>query len=229
MGHSELHTNLPQSLRASSWFLLALLLLLAGGCINLGPKYQRPDPGFVAPATYQHAPPTLATPEPEDRWWEVFQNPEVNQVVEEVLRHNLDIKKATARILEVRAQFLQVRADRFPRVEVEGQIQKQDKPVGVTAGPAGGTRLTAESTSLSFSVSPHPQMNKGTGTASATASATLQHSSGVESVRSGLAPTKRRQIISTPSSSTPRLAQATGSSKTSAQTSARGRDQSDGA
>ena len=150
MGQSEIHTNLPKSLRASSWCLLALLLALAGGCINLGPKYQRPDPGFAVPASYQHAPPHLATPEPEDRWWEVFQNPEVNQVVEEVLRHNLDIKKATARILEVRAQFLQVRADRFPRVEVEGQIQKQDKPVGVTAGPAGGTRLTAEIDSFTF-------------------------------------------------------------------------------
>jgi multidrug efflux system outer membrane protein len=123
---------------------------MVAGCLNLGPKYQRPDLGFPIPPTYQQASKNLVTPVPEDRWWEVFRNPEINQLVEEVLRHNLDIKKATARILEVRAQVVQARADRFPRVDLQGQIQRQSQQVGVTAGPQGGARVTTNIESVTF-------------------------------------------------------------------------------
>jgi multidrug efflux system outer membrane protein len=46
-------------------------------------------------------------------------------VVEEALRNNLDIERATARILEVRAQFIQTRADRFPQLGFQAQVQRQ--------------------------------------------------------------------------------------------------------
>ena len=132
---------------------MGFLLVMAAGCINLGPKYQRPVLGFAVPAAYQHDSTTLMTPDPQDRWWEAFHNPELNQVVDQVLQHNLDIKQATARIMEVRSHVVQARADRLPAVGLEAQIQRQSQPVGVTAGPAGQTRITANIDSLSLPAS----------------------------------------------------------------------------
>jgi len=135
--------------------LVGLCLVLITGCLNLGPKYQRPDLGYEIPPSYQHASAGASTanpvtPEPPDRWWLVFHNPDLNQTVDQVLQHNLDIKKATARILEVRAQVVQARGARLPEVGLEAQIQRQSQPVGVTAGPTGQTRVTTNIDSLSI-------------------------------------------------------------------------------
>jgi multidrug efflux system outer membrane protein len=98
----------------------------------MGPDYQRPDIGFKVPAHYQYTPSELIMPGPEDQWWRVFNDPELNQLVEQVLKNNLDIKRATAAVLEVRAQLVSTRADRFPQVEVQGQAERQQLPKGTS-------------------------------------------------------------------------------------------------
>ena len=90
------------------------------GCINLGPDYKRPDLGIQVPESYEFEPTEKQTLEVEDRWWEVFDDRELNQLVEDALKYNWDIKQAAARILEVRARYVQVRSDRFPAVDVGG-------------------------------------------------------------------------------------------------------------
>ena len=73
-------------------------LLVSSSCMKLGPDYHRPDTGIQVPPSYQYDPTETARLQPEDRWWEVFGDPELNTLVEEVLVNNLDIKKATARV-----------------------------------------------------------------------------------------------------------------------------------
>jgi len=90
------------------------------GCINLGPDYKRPDLGIQVPESYEFEPTEKLTLEVEDRWWEVFDDRELNQLVEDALKYNWDIKQAAARILEVRARYVQVRSGRFPAVDVGG-------------------------------------------------------------------------------------------------------------
>ncbi len=90
------------------------------GCINLGPDYKRPDLGIQVPESYEFEPTEKQTLEVEDRWWEVFDDRELNQLIEDALKYNWDIKQAAARILEVRARYVQVRSDRFPAVDVGG-------------------------------------------------------------------------------------------------------------
>lgn len=110
-------------------------LLVASGCMKLGPDYHRPDTGIQMPGAYQHGHRDVVTPPPEDLWWQVFGKPELDQLVEEALRSNLDIKKATARILEVRSQFVETRADRFPSLSLEGQGQRQHRQIiGIIPG-----------------------------------------------------------------------------------------------
>jgi len=149
----------PRYSRVLLGCLLGLCLVVITGCLNLGPKYQPPDLGYEIPPSYQHASAGASTgastnspvtPEPQDRWWQVFHNPDLNRMVDQVVQHNLDIKKATARILEVRAQVVQARGARLPEVGLESQVQRQSQPVGVTTGPSGGTRVTANINSVSI-------------------------------------------------------------------------------
>jgi multidrug efflux system outer membrane protein len=127
-------------------------LLFLSGCMKIGPEYRRPDLGVKIPEAYQHAPTEMVTPESEDRWWQVFGNPELNQIVEEVLKSNWDLKKATARILEVRAQFVQARADRFPSLDLEAKLEKQSQPVTVSGGgmQSERRRISTEAYNLSL-------------------------------------------------------------------------------
>ena len=98
----------------------AAIFLLFSGCINLGPDYQRPDLGIEMPESYEYAPEKSQSLVIEDKWWEVFNDRELNQIIEEVLAYNWDIKEAAARVLEARAEYVRIRADRFPEVRVSG-------------------------------------------------------------------------------------------------------------
>ena len=98
----------------------------------MGPDYQRPDTGISPPDSYQHTPTESAPFDPENRWWLVFNDQELNRIVEEVLKNNLDIKKATARIFEVRSQVITTRAERFPSISLQGQSQRQRRPETVS-------------------------------------------------------------------------------------------------
>jgi multidrug efflux system outer membrane protein len=98
--------------------------------MKLGPDYRRPDTGIEVPASYQYGPSETETLQLEDQWWHVFGDPELNQLVEEVLANNLDIRKSTAAVLEVRAQIVQTRADRFPSLSLQAKGERQRRPEG---------------------------------------------------------------------------------------------------
>ncbi|GAG34540.1 unnamed protein product, partial [marine sediment metagenome] len=68
------------------WFFLlsSAFILFAGlnGCINLGPDYQRPELAVEIPESYKNnrTEPAL-NPVIEDRWWQDFDDPELNALV----------------------------------------------------------------------------------------------------------------------------------------------------
>jgi multidrug efflux system outer membrane protein len=76
--------------------------------------------GIQVPESYEFEPTEKQPLEVEDRWWEIFEDGELDRLVEDALKYNWDIKQAAARILEVRARYVQVRSDRFPEVDVGG-------------------------------------------------------------------------------------------------------------
>ncbi len=107
-------------------FITAIAIyLVLYGCINLGPDYQRPDLGIQTPESYEFTPDKTRSLVVENHWWEVFGDRELNQYVDEALKYNWNIKLAAARILEARAQYVRVRADRFPTVNTSAQRQRR--------------------------------------------------------------------------------------------------------
>jgi multidrug efflux system outer membrane protein len=86
----------------------------------LGPHYHRPDINIEIPQYYQSdSIKSSANSVITDRWWHDFNDPELNRMVAEVMQHNWDLKQAAARILEARAQYVQISADRWPQVNFD--------------------------------------------------------------------------------------------------------------
>ena len=126
-----------------SGFLCVVLTacFVGGGCIKMGPDFKKPDLQFAQPERFQYRTKNATIVVPEDRWWEVFGDPEINGLVKRVLENNLDLQQAAARILEMQYQVIQTRADRFPELGFKGGVQRQHEPESILGPgiPIGGT------------------------------------------------------------------------------------------
>lgn len=130
-------------------FLGIGILLLSSSCMRMGPDYRRPDRLFSIPQSFQHGGEAGPIPSLGDPWWEGFGDSDLNRVVEKALLNNFDIKKATARVLEVRARFVQSRAARLPSLDLQGQGQTQRQRVRTIRNPTG-QRETTDTYALSL-------------------------------------------------------------------------------
>ena len=96
------------------WFL-ALPLLLLTGC-TLGPKYKRPT--VPVPESYRGDttnPPGNASLG-DEKWWAVFQDPQLQELIRQALAQNYDVRIAATRVLEAQAALGITRADQFPQI-----------------------------------------------------------------------------------------------------------------
>jgi len=96
----------------------SLLGLLLSAC-TVGPRYSRPQ----APSApeYKETPPNWKQAQPADqvvrgKWWEVFQEPQLNSLEEQVNVSNQNLKAAQAQFLQARALVRLNRADLYPTV-----------------------------------------------------------------------------------------------------------------
>jgi NodT family efflux transporter outer membrane factor (OMF) lipoprotein len=117
----------------SGRFLLAAsllpALLFAAGCKPVGPDYNRP--AFNAPAAYKETgassvvPPTAqpgvawSSASPSDnmlrgKWWEIYQDPQLNQLEERIVVSNAQLRQATESYLAARDLVTSARADLYP-------------------------------------------------------------------------------------------------------------------
>src|SRR5271157_1062149 len=114
------------------------LMLIGTGC-TVGPNYKRPT--VDVPGGYRGAaPPSQATqsgkeqkedqsaeaaaqpPEKatqsigDEKWWEVFQDKQLQELIRTALKNNYDVNIAAARILKAQAQLGITRADQLPTI-----------------------------------------------------------------------------------------------------------------
>ena len=112
--------NLKRVIRTGSQGAAAIWVasvILLAGC-NVGPKYHRP-PAEVPPA-YKEAG-NWKTAQPSElslrgNWWEIFQDPQLNALEQQVNISNQNLKAAQAQYTQARALVRFNRADYFPTV-----------------------------------------------------------------------------------------------------------------
>jgi len=105
--------------------LLMLLLVALGGC-TVGPRYLKPTapttPTYKeqAPASFQESdqwhPALPADQTSRGNWWEIFGDPELNELEEQIADSNQNLKVAEARFREARAAIRFHRASQFPTI-----------------------------------------------------------------------------------------------------------------
>lgn len=136
-----------------SAFLPAALLasILLTGC-TVGPRYKRP--AIDTPAVYRSAettgntqssqtphdpegnalpgqsqtPPTSALSLGDEKWWEVFGDPQLQQLIRIAIKQNYDVGIAAERVLEAQAQLGVTRSQQFPQISAGGSYTAQQFP-----------------------------------------------------------------------------------------------------
>jgi outer membrane protein, multidrug efflux system len=112
---------------------LAPLTLLCGlllGCA-LGPNYKRPSAN--APDTYrgltaEEAAKTESASLGDQKWWEVFQDERLQDLIRTALQQNYDVRIAATRILEAQAQLGITRAEQLPTIAGGAEATNQRSP-----------------------------------------------------------------------------------------------------
>jgi len=98
-------------------FYMVFSALILGGC-TMAPDYQRP--AAELPETWQAAP-AQGQGVPAERWWTLFRDITLDQLIDEALIHNQDLALATARLDEARALARIADADLMPAVSATAQ------------------------------------------------------------------------------------------------------------
>ncbi len=91
------------------FLILIPLVIFVSGCM-LGPKYQRPN--VEIPDSYRLA--ATADSTINLKWWELFDDPLLNSLINTALTENQDIRIAANRIEQARIMLGYTRADQFP-------------------------------------------------------------------------------------------------------------------
>lgn len=109
---------------ALSRVALMVLVTALAGCMTVGPDYERPK--LPLPDTYGNAGLTLETTlnETPSKWWTLYQDPELDAIVEKAFKNNSNIKGAVARIEEADAQMREAGAALLPTVDLAGNGQR---------------------------------------------------------------------------------------------------------
>lgn len=121
--------------RAGSLVTFALLLPLCS--CKVGPNYKRPE--VMLPGQYRGLAPGVSnqTANPafgEMKWWTVFKDKALNELIREALVNNYDLRIAATRVMQAKAILGITRADQFPSIGASGEIQ-QVKSSSYPGGP----------------------------------------------------------------------------------------------
>ncbi|HET7441622.1 MAG TPA: efflux transporter outer membrane subunit [Terriglobales bacterium] len=101
-----------------SFLLVLLITSLVSGCA-VGPNYKKPP--ITTPTVYRGLPPEqAANNDPkslgDEKWWEVFQDQQLQQLITTALQQNYDVRRAGTRILQAQASLGITRSQQFPTI-----------------------------------------------------------------------------------------------------------------
>src|SRR5579884_837821 len=116
------------------------ILLLFSACAPVGPHYRRPE-APLPPAYKGETPPgsdwKAADPSdaiPRGKWWEIFNDPQLNTLEEQIDVSNQNLKAATAQLDQARSAVRASRSGFLPVITGGGSIsqthQSDNRPIG---------------------------------------------------------------------------------------------------
>jgi multidrug efflux system outer membrane protein len=115
---------------------------LLAGC-GVGPKYKKPV--VKAPAVFRGTADPAAAPDPTSladlKWFEVFKDDRLQELIRRALTQNYDLREATVRVEAARANLGITRSDQFPTVAANAEMTTlRNSSSGQIALPPGFSR-----------------------------------------------------------------------------------------
>lgn len=130
---------------------VTLLAAAVATSCTVGPDYKRPP--VELPVTHRGAGQTSAASLADVKWFELFNDDRLTQVVETALKQNFEVRIAAERVLQARAAYGITRADQFPAVDVSGGVTAlRNSQVGATRGIPPGVDTSVSYTQFGFSL-----------------------------------------------------------------------------
>ncbi|HUN74007.1 MAG TPA: efflux transporter outer membrane subunit [Steroidobacteraceae bacterium] len=142
----------------------ALLLVSAALCsCAVGPNYKRP--AMQTPAHYKNAIATTSAAAPPDRWWSLFHDPMLDQLIEQVDVSNQNLAAALAAYEESAAAVRFARSSFFPSLGVNASAEHVKSGAGSTpVSSFGGGGVASGATTAARSGTEHIYDLSGTAT-----------------------------------------------------------------
>ncbi|MGH9867407.1 MAG: efflux transporter outer membrane subunit [Candidatus Polarisedimenticolia bacterium] len=101
--------------RPATWLAPILAALPLAGCV-LGPDYARPP--VPVHETWRDLPAATAESLANTPWWELFQDPVLQELIRTALVENRDLRIAVERIEEARARYGFTRSELWPQIDI---------------------------------------------------------------------------------------------------------------
>lgn len=144
-------------------FCVSAALVFSLSACAVGPDYKRPD--IESPEKW-----TISEDESKSLadlpWWDVFRDQTLAGLVRTALQENKDIRIATERIEEAKAQFGLTRADLFPKIDAKasaGVTQPADKGFALSGEPMGErSEVYSLSTGISWEIDMFGRLRRAT-------------------------------------------------------------------
>jgi NodT family efflux transporter outer membrane factor (OMF) lipoprotein len=126
---------------------VAVFCAMLAGC-NVGPRYL--PPAITAPSAFKESPTqfkesggwTVAQPQDaalRGKWWEIYNEPELNALEEQLNIDNQNIRQAFENFMEARALVREARSQYFPTVGVGGSYTRSRSSSNVGSAASSGT------------------------------------------------------------------------------------------
>ena len=118
--------------------LLLLLPLLIAACAPLGPDYIQPEvdlPQTWTQTVDQGPHPGTANIQ---KWWVLFNDPVLTNLIQQATAHNLDLQQAMARVDEAKATLEMTIGQALPSLDAQGSVTRQGSPSSALS-PQGST------------------------------------------------------------------------------------------
>lgn len=112
----------------SSGILIITFALAIEGCAIFAPVQREPEKNLL-PTSFTGASQQW---EPEQRWWEAFNDPQLNALIEEALGHNFSLQQSWARLRQAQALAVGSGAELYPELDLSAGASSERRHGDVT-------------------------------------------------------------------------------------------------
>ncbi len=131
---------------------VALLPAMLLGACAVGPNYHRPtiQPDAQQPFMESHGSRMLSGAALPANWWEMFQDPVLNRLIQDAFTYNTDIRQAVGNLRRARGVLSEARAGRLPTTNLSASYARERIGAATPQGQGIATGTAAGASHLDF-------------------------------------------------------------------------------